>query len=321
MRPRHTVPLLAYLLLASTSMLIAQCSAPSQPGVRICAPTPNSTVVYQPALEFNSSPVSGSIYRFIVYDNGQQSFVGEPYQTGVTLYNGAMKNGVHNIVVNAWDTAGHLLQSRVTFTIVGQGYPLFCATPSSPGINFCVPPANSLQTQGIAVSATAKGYSPVSAIQIYLDGKLQMTQTGFDYLSTAVFPSVPGKHSVTMVAYDSTGHRFASTKTVLSTYGYEDCPPKGNNPCSPGFVINGPFADAFVSSSFEINAQIENNTEPVTAIRVYLDNTQVAASSGPTIRQTISTVLSGTHILTYQAWDTAGHLYRVQQNVNINVAH
>jgi hypothetical protein len=237
------------------------------------------------------------------------------------LYDGAMKNGTHNIVVNAWDTAGNLLQSRVTFTIVGQGYPLFCAAPASLGINFCVPPANSVQTQGIPVSATAKGYTAISAIQVYLDGKLQMTQTGYNYLSTGVAPSVPGNHSVTMVAYDSTGHRFAATKTVLSTYGYEDCPPKGNNPCSPGFVINGPSPDAFVGSSLELDGQIANNPAPITAMKVYLDNIQIAASSGPTLRQTVSTGVSGTHILSFQAWDTAGHVYRVQQNVNINVAH
>ncbi len=320
MTPRHAVPLLAILLVCSPT-LIAQCSAPSEPGVRICAPTPNSMVVYQPALQFNSTPRSGSIYLFKVYDNGRLTFTGDPYQTGVTLYDASIRNGVHNIVVNAWDTAGNLLQSRVTFTIVGQGYPLFCATPSTPGINFCVPPANSVQSAGIPVSATAKGYTNISAIQIYLDGKLQMTQTGYNYLSTGVSPAAPGKHSVTMVAYDSTGHRFAATKSVLSTYGSVDCPPKGNNPCSPGFVVNGPLEDAYVGSSLELDAQIENNPEPITVMKVYLDNTQIASSSGPTLRQTVSTSLTGTHILTFQAWDTAGHLYRVQQNVNINVAN
>jgi hypothetical protein len=321
MNPHHAVPLLTLLVLSLSSIMPAQCSSPAQSGVRICAPTPNATVIYQPGLQINSTPVSGSIYKFKIYDNGREIFEGDPYQSGVTLFDADIRNGRHNIVVNAWDTGGNLVQSNVSFTVVGQGYPLFCAAPALPGINFCVPPASTVQSEGIPVSATATGYSAISAIQIYLDGKLQMTQTGYNYLSTGVFPTAPGQHSVTMVAYDTTGHRFAATKSVLSTYGYEDCPPKGNNPCSPGFVVNGPVPEAFVESSFTVDAQIVNNPMPITALKVYLDNTQLAASGGPTLRQAVSTGVSGTHILTFQAWDGAGHLYRVQQNVNVNVVH
>jgi hypothetical protein len=123
------------------------------------------------------------------------------------------------------------------------------------------------------------------------------------------------------VAYDTTGHRFASTRTVKTSYGYQDCPPKGNNPCSPGFVVDGPYPDSFVGSSFSVQAQIANNPKPITAIKVYLDNTLVAQSNGPTIYQRVNTSVTGTHTLTLQGWDTAGHLYRVRQNLNINVPH
>jgi hypothetical protein len=76
-----------------------------------------------------------------------------------------------------------------------------------------------------------------------------------------------------------------------------------------------------VDSSFPVQATIENNPLPITKMVLYIDSTQVADSNGPTMSQTISNTPSGTHILTFQAWDTAGHLYRVQQNININVPH
>jgi hypothetical protein len=201
-------------------------------------------VVYLPAIQVNSTPKSGSIYKFIIYDNGNKMFEGDPYQSGVVLYDGSLHNGFHNIVVNAWDTAGNLLQSKVSFTMIGYGYLPFCSAPSAPGINFCTPPANSLQQSSIPVSASAKGYSPITAMQVYLDGKLQVDQRGYNYLSTGVAPATPGSHRVTMVAYDSTGHRFASSKTFTTSYDFHNCPPKGNGPCSPGFEITAPMSDS-----------------------------------------------------------------------------
>lgn len=316
-----------YLLLLVTFVPLysvnanAQCTAPSAPGVRICAPTPNSTVVYLPAIQVNSTPKSGSIYKFIIYDNGKSMFEGEPYQSGVVLYDGSLHNGFHNIVVNAWDTAGNLLQSKVSFTIIGYGYAPFCSAPSAPGINFCTPPDSSLQQSNISVSATAKGYSAITAMQVYVDGKLQVQQQGYNYLNTGVAPAGPGSHRITFVAYDSTGHRFAATKTVTSTYDSYNCPPKGNGPCSPGFEVNAPQSDEFVDGSFDLKAQVLGNPSPITAMKVYLDGVPVAQSNGPTLYQTVTTGIRGTHILTFQAWDTAGRLYRVQQNVNIGVAH
>jgi hypothetical protein len=41
-----------------------------------------------------------------------------------------------------------------------------------------------------------------------------------------------------------------------------------------------------------------------------------ASSSGPTFDQPI-TAAKGTHIVVVQAWDTAGKLYRLTENVNV----
>ena len=51
-------------------------------------------------------------------------------------------------------------------------------------------------------------------------------------------------------------------------------------------------------------------------VRAYLNGVQVGASSGPTFDQPV-TAQRGTHIMVIQAWDTAGKLYRLTENVNV----
>src|SRR5436190_9793612 len=70
------LPLLLSLFLPAS--VFAQCAPPSNPGVRICTPTPNATLVLiptvaAPTIQFNSTPVFGTeIVKFIVYDNNQR---------------------------------------------------------------------------------------------------------------------------------------------------------------------------------------------------------------------------------------------------------
>jgi len=305
--------------------LLAECTAPSSPGVRICSPSPNSTLVYIPALEFNSTPAFGaSITQFIVYDNDNESVAGLPGQTGETIINAATYNGFHHIVINAWDTAGHLYQASVSFTVAGDGYSLFCPAPSSPGINFCEPPARgAVLSTYYGVSATATGYSSIAAMRLYVDGKAQITQPNSNQLSTAASVGTQGNHTVAFVAWDNSGHVFTSTRKIYSTYTYSlvNCPPKGNDPCSPGFNNPTPAPNDYVGTSFTIQVQVLNNPNPISALKAYIDNTLVATSDGPAMMSPVENAPTGTHIITLQAWDTTGVMYRYQYNVNINMAH
>src|ERR1700748_2583367 len=57
----------------------ADCAAPAKPAVRICSPSPNATVVYNAAIDFNSTPAFGAeIVKFIVYDNDRKEYEGPP---------------------------------------------------------------------------------------------------------------------------------------------------------------------------------------------------------------------------------------------------
>jgi hypothetical protein len=71
-----------------------------------------------------------------------------------------------------------------------------------------------------------------------------------------------------------------------------------------------------VESPFRLSASVQNNTKSITAMKVYVDGKQAGESSGPTFDQPISAA-KGTHIVIVQAWDTAGKLYRLTENVNV----
>lgn len=276
-------------------------------------------VQYIPAIEVNSTPGLGSIQKFIIYVDDRDVYEGQTGQTGINLYDASIRNGSHHLVVNAWDSDGQLFQAGEMFTIIGDGYPLFCSVPSAPGINFCVPLDAGFQPTSIPVSATATGATTITALEIYVDSESQAISSGQDYISTSVATS-PGQHNLTVVAWDSSGEVYTASKTVTAYYGAYGCAPKGNQ-CSPGIEAQAPLGEDYVDNSFLVEASVRDNPDPVAAMKVYLDNTPVAASDGPMIDQQVTDAPDGAHILTIQAWDTSGNLYKVAYNININVLH
>jgi hypothetical protein len=335
--PRSPLLLTIFLFLTIIpTTVFAQCTA-TDPGVRICSPSPNSSVIYQPEIDYNlSAPFGAEIVKWIIYDNNrkiEQSPSGQA--SGGTspsggsegeLFDSDIKNGLHHIVINAWDSNGKLYQGSVSFTVVGDGYPTPCSAPTSPGVNFCSPPANAILGSSYTVSATATGNSKIVAMRLYVDNKAQVTQTNnSNQLTTAASVGTQGNHTVTFVAWDSGGHAFRSSRVINSAYTYSivGCIDKGTPPCMPGFDSDAsmPAANSYVGNSFTIMANILNNPNQITAMKAYIDNTVFAVSNGPTMSSPVENAPNGTHILTLQAWDTKGLVYRYRYNININVPH
>ena len=316
----------AIFSLLRPAIAAAECAAPTSPGVRICSPTSNATLVWIPSIDFNSTPSFGmEIVKVIAYDNNRKLVEITDGRTGTAWEDDFGDNGPHRVVVNAWDSSGKLYQASVSFNVVGLGYNTNCAAPWSPGINFCAPP-----TSGVVlptnywISATARGQARITNIRVYFDNKAQFTFPNVPNLSTTLDVGTQGNHKVTYVAWDSLGNAYSSSKIIKSTYtyGFLDCPPKGNDPCKPGFDPSTiPQANAYVGNSFPISVSIDQPSHQITTMKAYIDNTLGATSNGPTMTSTISQAPNGTHILTLQAWDTTGVIYRVQYNININVPH
>jgi hypothetical protein len=316
------------ILFLLSAVAFADCAAPSSPGVRICSPTPNAVVVYIPEIDFNVTPVFGAeIVGIIVYDNSRKVGGDSGTQTNTMLFDADMTNGLHRLVVKAWDNSGKLYQGTVSFRVTGEGYDgpqHACSVPSSPGINFCQPPSGILLGGLYRVSAAAKGASAIAAIRLYVDDKSLLTQFNVNELTTDAFAGRQGDHKLTFVAWDKSGHVYSSTRTIHSTYtyGWFGCP--GNDqPCLPGYDRGAviPQPNTHVGNSFIIEVDVLSYPRLITTSKAYIDSTLVATSHGPNLMAHVENAPSGTHILTIQAWDRTGALYRVQYNININVPH
>jgi hypothetical protein len=264
---------LALTLLAVSFLAAAawsQCNNPKSPGVVICTPTNGSTVV-SPEISIRSTPAQGaSITEVNLYDNNKNIWKGYPGMTGVDLYDGAIYNGYHNFVVNAWDTEGHLYQARTDVTVTGLSFAP-CSMPTSPGINFCAPTPGSILPTGPEVSAAATGQSAIKTINFYLNGVLAQSVTNsvpqgksFGVGVGIQLPKQGVAYTVKATATDS-GHSYSATKVITGkyTYGAYGCAPKGNQ-CYPGINVIQPQNEAYVNNTFNLNAQILNNPKPIT---------------------------------------------------------
>jgi len=317
--PLHTSLLVLSALLLSAVAAWSQCTDPSTPSVVICTPTPGATVVYIPDVAVRFTPASGStILKIIIYDNSRNMWQGGAGQDGIDIYDADVFDGTHNLVVNAWDSYGNFYQAKETFYVTGLGFP-FCSVPSSPGVNFCIPQANAILPTDMPVGAAAKGASPIKNIRFYLNGKYQAGFSGSGGIVGITVPQQGTSYNLKAVATDSAGKTYSTTKTVVAEYTYAGVGCMGNG-CTPGITPIAPLDEAYVGSTFELNMQIQNNPDPISAMRAYLDNNVIATSNGPTLQQQVTVAPSGTHILTIQGWDTKGIEYRIQQNLNINVS-
>jgi hypothetical protein len=119
------------------------------------------------------------------------------------------------------------------------------------------------------------------------------------------------------VATDSAGNHYSASKKVVPDYTYGQFSCMGNG-CIPGIYAVAPLDEAYVGSTFDLNMQIRENPNPISAMRAYLDHNVIATSNGPTLQQQVTVAATGTHILTIQGWDSKGIEYRIQQNINVS---
>lgn len=297
----------------------AQCNNPASPGVIICTPTNGSTVVYENEISIRSTPSSGaSITGFAVYDKGTLIYQSPTGASGTNLFDGALLNGTHDLVVTATDSAGNTYQATTSFTVTGQGYGP-CAVPSSPGINFCNPPKGNEYGVGFSAGASAEGQGSITNIAFYLDGKFIGNARHNSYVEIAVqLAQQDTPYTLTVDATDSSGNTYTASKTVKAsyTYGQYSC----SFVCPPGINVVAPQSGAYVGNTFNLDMQIVGNSKPITKMKAFLDKTVVATADGPNLQQEVKDASNGTHILTVEGWDTDGTTYLIEENININVS-
>ena len=302
----------AFALFAS-SQASAACPEPASGHLAICQPSANSTIYQVPHFEATANPTSGSISTMKVYVDNKLIF-----QNGggsLNLFEGGVSNGTHHLVINAWDDFGRLYQAQENFSVTGN-LPFTCPV-TGVGVRICAPATGSVVSNNLGFTAGFKGNTAIKSVRALLDGA-----DVFDFAPASGQTSVvaggvnapAGTHTFTVVATDINNTVYKSSVSI-KTFFEGDCPPKGST-CNPGIYQTTPNDGDDVQSPFRVSAAVQNNTASITAMKAYIDGVVVGTSSGPTFDQPISAA-KGTHILILQAWDTAGKLYRLTENVNV----
>jgi len=300
-------------VLCLSSQASAACPAPASGHLAICQPSANSTVYQVPHIEAVANPTSGSITTLKVYIDNKLVF--QNSGPGISLFEGGVANGAHHLVVNAWDDFGRLYQASENFSVTGNL--LFTCPVTGVGVRICAPTTGSVVSQNLGFTAGFKGNTAIKFVRAYVDSSDVFDfapAAGQDHVVAGAINTSAGAHTLTVVAWDTNNTVYKSS-VGFKTYYEGDCPPKGTT-CNPGIYPNTPNDGDDVQSPFRVSASVQYNTASITAMKAYLDGALAGSSSGPTFDQPISAA-KGTHILVIQAWDTAGKLYRLTENVNV----
>jgi hypothetical protein len=309
---RMNLVLLAIVLCLPLSVFAA-CPAPASGSLAICQPSANSTVYQAPHIEAVANPSSGSIGSMKVYIDNKLVF-----QNGgpeISLFEGGVANGTHHLVINAWDGLGRLYQAQEFFSVTGN-LPFSCPA-SVVGVRICAPSQAQVVSQNLGFAVGFKGNTPISHVRAYVDNSDVFDFTpasGQNSVIAGGVQTTAGIHTLTVVAWDTNNAVYKSS-VGIKTYYEGDCPPRGTT-CNPGIYSSTPNDGDDVQSPFRVSASVQYNTASITAMKLYLNGVQVGASSGPTFDQPV-TAQRGTHMMVIQAWDTAGKLYRLTENVNV----
>src|SRR6266852_1427275 len=291
----------------------AQCAAPATSGIHICQPSPNSVINGVPHIESAAEPSSGTISSTTVTIDGKQIFTNAG--PDMNLFPGGIENGTHKMVITSKDSFGRAYQASETFSVTGNP-PSTCPI-ATVGVRICYPAAGEFVSQNLTMTFGFKGAANITHVRTYVDHTVNFDYSpypGEQSIEAEGSPTTPGNHTLTVVVWDAQGHVYSS-KVGFTAFYDGSCQPKGNI-CLPGIYSNGPYDGQDVTSPFRISFNVEDNPAPITAMKAYLNGRVVAISSGPTLEQQIN-ANKGTQILTIQAWDTAGKLYRSVQNVNV----
>ncbi|HET9838325.1 MAG TPA: hypothetical protein VFR84_08835 [Candidatus Angelobacter sp.] len=290
----------------------AACPAPASGKLAICQPSAGSTVYQVPHIEATANPASGSIAAMKVYIDGKQVF--HAAGPDLSLFEGGIANGWHHLVINAWDDFGRLYSAAEFFAVTGN---LPACPPSAVGVRICAPAQGQTVSQNLALSLGFKGNAPIKRVTAFLGSTpvFDFAPTpGQTQVQAGAIETTAGNHTLNVVAVDTNNQTYKSSVS-FKTYYEGGCPPRGTT-CNPGIYPSTPNDGDDVQSPFRVSAGVQYNTASITAMKVYLDGALVGQSSGPVFDQPVSAP-RGTHIMVIQGWDTAGKLYRVTENVNV----
>ncbi len=178
------------------------CSAPSTPGLNVCAPGNGSTVA-SPVSVQAAARVNGTIARMEVWVDGVKDY--STFNSTTLSTSLSLASGNHRFSFYAVNTAGTKWNTVVNATVgTGGGS---CTAPSSPGVNVCKPVNGSTVGSPVAVQAISTVTGTVARMEVWVDGVKKFSTFSSTTLSTSL--SLPaGTHRFAFYAVNTAGTKW-----------------------------------------------------------------------------------------------------------------
>ena len=126
----------------------------------------------------------------------------------------ALTPGNHRLEVKSWSNGSPFRNDFFLSTITsGGGNPPPCTDSVNFTVNICAPGQNANVNSPVNVIAAAKSTVQITAMQIYVDGKLVFNTPNVSQINTDV-PMAKGAHFMVVKAWDSTGKSFSSSRNI-----------------------------------------------------------------------------------------------------------
>ena len=126
----------------------------------------------------------------------------------------ALTPGNHRLEVKTWSNGTNFRNDFfVTTSGSAGGSGQTCTDNTNFTVNICSPGQNANVNSPVNVIAAAKSSVKITAMQIYVDGKLVFNSPNVSQINTDV-PMSKGSHRLTVKAWDSSGKNFSSTRSI-----------------------------------------------------------------------------------------------------------
>jgi hypothetical protein len=189
------------------------CPAPSNEGVKICAPFPGSSIDAPFQVIASGTSGRGQVTVMELWADGKKvtQTNGTPFDVPVTL-----PAGTHELTVIEVGTTGAVAKSAPLKLTVEGNAGQTCPLPAGPGVNVCEPMRGSCHTTSwVTVLAAAKGQSgTVSRMELWVNGGKIANFPG-DRINTNLF--IQDFNTVTIYEVDSKGGFIKSAPIVLQS--------------------------------------------------------------------------------------------------------